>query len=190
MVYLYAWLTVGAATLVVVFGAHLLARWRAPQSLPERLYGATREGKSLGYRLLHDILAPVLGSVIIVIAWPFAVYMKVEELRQKRKDDERARGFVVKPAHLRERLTLEQIEQREIVEDPLHAVPLLPFGHLHGAWVDFLARRPENSELWSFSAEWETPWGGKELRDGYVAVEAGGPGAYLISSTRRLDRTR
>lgn len=107
--------------------------------------------------------------------------MKVRDRWQKKKDDERARGFVVKPAHLRECLTLEQIEQREIVEDPLHAVPPLPFGHLHGAWREFLARRPEDSELWFFSAQWETAWGAKELRQGYVAVQGGRPDGFFLT---------
>ena len=181
MAYLYAWIAVGVVTLVIVLGAHLLARRRSRQSLPEWLYGAPRERKDLSYRLLNDVLPPVLGSMFIVIAWPVAVYMKVKELRQRKMDDERARGFVVKPADLRERLTLEQIEQREIVEDPLNAVPPLPFGHLNGAWRDFLGRRPEASALWSFSAQWETRWGAKELREGYVAVQDGRPGAYLMT---------
>jgi hypothetical protein len=189
MAYLYVWLAVGVVTLVIVLCAHLLARRRAPQPLPEWLYGTPHERKDLSCRVLNDVLAPVLGSLFIVIAWPVAVYMKVKDLWQKKKDDERARGFMVKPADLRERLTLEQIEQREIVEDPLHAVPPLPFGHLHGAWRDFLTRRPEGSELWSFSAQWETAWGAKELREGYVAVQAGRPGAYLTLCAKAVNRT-
>lgn len=190
MAYLYGWLAIGVATLTIVLGAHLLARQRAPEPLPEWLSEARHERKDLAYRLLHDVLPPVLGSMFIVIAWPVAVYMKVMELRQRKKDDERARGFAVKPADLRERLTLEQIEQREIVRDPLHAVPPLPFGHLHGAWCEFLARRPEDSELWSFSARWETPWGAEELREGYVAVQGGKPGAHLTLCMKALDLAR
>lgn len=68
MAYLYAWLAVGVVTLVIVLCAHLFALRRAPQPLPEWLYGTPHERKDLSYRLLNDVLPPVLGSLFIVVA--------------------------------------------------------------------------------------------------------------------------
>ena len=85
------------------------------------------------------------------------------------------REFAVESKHLQERLSVQEIEQREIVDDPLKAVPGLPFGHLHQAWAKFLADLPEEAEVWSFSAQWENRWGQKELREGYVAMRDGSP---------------
>ena len=94
--------------------------------------------------------------------------------------------FAVEPQHLLERLTLEDVEMREIVTDPLQAAPELPFGHLHAAWKEFLKGQAEGCELWSFSAHWQTIWGRNELRSGYVLVENGAPGAYFLTVLKDL----
>ena len=75
---------------------------------------------------------------------------------------------------------------REIVTDPLQAAPELPFGHLHAAWKEFLKGHADGGELWSFSARWQTTWGRKELRSGYVLVQNGSPGAHFLTVWRDL----
>ena len=81
-------------------------------------------------------------------------------------------------AKIKERLSIEDIEARERVIDPLGAVPELPFGHLHSAWKAFLEGISPDDALWSFSANW-TRWGRKELRDGYVIVRGDIIGAHF-----------
>lgn len=89
--------------------------------------------------------------------------------------------FAVEREHLQERLTVQDIERREVVADPLKAVPELPFGHLNTAWQEFLKGRAEGTELWSFLARWQTTWGRKELRSGYVVVQHEVPGAHFLT---------
>ena len=50
-------------------------------------------------------------------------------------------------AHLQERLTVMQIEAREVVADPLGAVSDLPFGHLNAAWKTFVEEVGADDEL-------------------------------------------
>jgi hypothetical protein len=79
---------------------------------------------------------------------------------------------------LQEMLSIEVIETRERVIDPLGAVPVVPFGHLHSAWKAFLDGVGPDDAVWSFSANW-TRWGRKELRDGYVIVRGDIIGAHF-----------
>lgn len=64
--------------------------------------------------------------------------------------------------NLTQRVTPSEAEDRERYEDPLGAVPPLPFGYLNGIWKDFLDQRPRKAELWAFDSlsrkEEDTGW--------------------------------
>ena len=189
MIYLSWWIAIGVVTLIVVLGSHLLTKKKESDSLRELLDAANPDRTKLSYRLLNNLVAPALGSVFIVIAWPVAIYLKAKELFPGRNSEsgDTEREFAVEEKHLIERLSVEEIEQREIVEDPLKAVPALPFGHLHDAWARFVNELPEGAEVWSFSANWENHWGGRKLLGGYVAVNKGGPGSFLLIVKRDVE---
>lgn len=70
--------------------------------------------------------------------------------------------------------------------DPLKAAPELPFGHLNAAWKEFLNGQADGGELWSFSAHWQTTWGRKELRSGYVMVQDRTPRAHFLNVWKDL----
>lgn len=189
MIYLYWWIAIGIVTLIVVLGAHLLTKKKESDSLRDLLDAANPERTKFSYRLLNNIVAPALGSVVIVIAWPVAIYIKAKQLFPERNGGvgETEREFAVEIKHLQERLSLHEIEQREIVADPLKSVPGIPFGHLHQAWAKFLADLPEEAEVWSFSAQWENRWGRKEIRKGYVALLDGSPGSRIITFWKEIN---
>ena len=88
--------------------------------------------------------------------------------------------------HLVERLTVAQIEAREMVSDPLGAVPALAFGHLNAVWVEFVSKLRAGDEIWAFTAQWRSRWIGDEVRSGYVVTTDGVPGAYLITANRQI----
>lgn len=166
MIYLYWYLGIGVVVLAVVFSAHRLTKKDEPESLRDLLDAVNTDRKRLSYRILNDVVAPVLAAVAVVVVWPAAVYMKVKEIFGKKSeslDDERE--FAVERSFLQERLTVPQIEAREVVTDPLGAVSDLPFGHLHVAWKAFVERVGADDELWSFTAPWQTKWGRKEIRN-------------------------
>lgn len=99
---------------------------------------------------------------------------------------EEEREFAIEHQHLQERVTVQEVERREAVTDPLKAVPDLPFGHLNAAWQKFLNDSADGGELWSFSARWQMTWGRDELRAGYVVVRGGVPGAHFLTVWKDL----
>ena len=94
---------------------------------------------------------------------------------------EEERGFVVGHDQLQERLSVQEIEAREMVHDPLCAVPNLPFGHLNAVWCRYLEGLADGDELWSFTARWQHKWGKQEHREGYVLIQNGNPGDHILT---------
>ena len=125
MIYLYWYLGIGVAVLAVVFSAHRLTKKDEPESLRDVLDAVNPDRKKLSYQILNNVVAPVLAAVAVVVVWPAAVYMKVKEIFGKKSesslDDERE--FAVERSFLQERLTVPQIEAREVVTDPLARLP-------------------------------------------------------------------
>lgn len=189
MIYLYWYLGIGVAVLAVVFSAHRLTKKDEPESLRDLLDAVNPERKKLSYRILNDVVAPVLAAVAVVLVWPAAVYMKVKEIFGKKSESslEDEREFAVERSFLQERLTVQQIEAREVVTDPLGAVSDLPFGHLNLAWKAFVERVGTDDELWSFTAPWQTKWGRKEIRTGYVVVRDGVPASHFLTMWKEID---
>jgi hypothetical protein len=136
----------------------------------------------LSYRILHNCVVPLLACVAVVVGWPIAIFMKVKDMLGMNSCSGASGGeqreFSVGRDDLQEMLSIEVIETRERVIDPLGAVPVVPFGHLHSAWKAFLDGVGPDDAVWSFSANW-TRWGRKELRDGYVIVRGDIIGAHF-----------
>lgn len=189
MIYFYGYLGIGIAVLAVLFGEHLLTKKDEPESLRDILDAFNPDRKKLSYRILDDVVVPVLAAVAVVIVWPAAVYMKVKEIFGKKSESslEDAHEFAVERSFLQERLTVPQIEAREVVADPLGAVSDLPFGHLNAAWKAFVERVGADDELWSFTAPWQTKWGRKEVRTGYVVVRGGAPASYFLTMRKEIE---
>jgi hypothetical protein len=189
VIYLYWYLGVGAAVLAIVFGAHRLMKEHESESIREILDAVNPERKKLSYRILNNFVGPVLAAVAIVVVWPVAIYMKGKEVFSKKGSSalQEEREFAVERAHLHEPLTVPQIEAREVVEDPLGAVPNLPFGHLNEAWKTFTEGVAADEELWSFTAPWQTTWGRKEIRTGYVVVHGGCPAKHFLTMWKEIE---
>ncbi len=188
MIYLYWYLGVGVAVLAVVFGAHRLTKKDEPESLRDLLDAVNPDREKLSYRILNNVVAPVLAAVAVVVVWPAAVYMKVKEIFGKKREAalNEEREFAVERSHLQERMAVTQIEAREVVTDPLGAVPDLPFGHLNAAWKSFISTAGVGDEVWSFTAPWQTTWGRKEVRAGYAIVRDGAPAAHMLTMWKEI----
>ena len=183
MIYLYGYLGIGVAILLPVLLDYLRTDEEESERLRVFLDAAHPERKKFSYRFVNHIVAPAVASFCLVAFWPFAVCLKIGDLLQNREKTDTVKNheFAVTRADLLEHLTIQQIEQREMVVDPLNAVPALPFGHLHGVWIQFLADHQGLGELWSFSAHRETSVGQPQIRKGYVIVRDGVPCRYLMS---------
>ncbi len=94
--------------------------------------------------------------------------------------------FVVAQTDLLEQLTVQSIEQQEMVYDPLGAVPGKPFGHLNSAWINFIRDVGEDEQIWFFSATCSRCYGGKNLKKGYVIVNGNSIGRCFLTMDKQI----
>ena len=135
MTYLYGYLLIGAVFFAVVYGRHRLRTGNQPESLVDVLEAKNPNRNRLSYRLMNHVLVPVVGITLVIAAWPVAVFFMVKERLDKKgtSDSGLEREFAVERQHLLARLSVAEVEAREVVVDPLQAVPELPFGHIWSA---------------------------------------------------------
>ncbi|WP_374581594.1 hypothetical protein [Pseudoduganella sp.] len=124
--------------------------------------------------------------VLFALIWPLGLPLFIGELRSKElaprmrcRDDF---AFEIEPGELGRRVTIEEVEQCEMVGDPLGGAPRLPFGHLNHVWEQFKAVIEPGMELYTFSASYPG-WGGISMctKSGYVIVIDGAPGRYHLT---------
>ncbi|MEI8267621.1 MAG: hypothetical protein WCI59_17975 [Betaproteobacteria bacterium] len=161
---------------------------RDPNALTSLMEDLHPERKKLWYRVRARLLAPVLTVIAMVLFWPVAWWMRCAELLNERRvaRQREEEVFKVKPQHLLERLTVDEIEAREMVQDPLNAVPKLAFGHLNAAWSQLKSAMQPGDELWSFSATWPGSFGLPELRKGYVLWRRRKPVGHVLTMCKEL----
>ena len=190
--WLLLYLAAGVVTLGIAAISPLrvwLRQRREPESLRSFVESMDPRSHTLWYRIRAQVLAPVLTAVAMVLLWPGVPWMK---FRQWLRDREMARHqaaqvFKVQREYLLEKLSIEEIEAREIVQDPLHAVPAKPFGHLHEVWEGLREKRQPGDELWSFSAQWHDRWGVPDLRTGYVVWRRGKPVGHMLTMLKAME---
>ena len=192
MTYFIAYLALGA----VVLGIALISHRRAnpPQSdfVREMMEAVDPERATLRYRLLHRLVVPALAGVLMLVAWPVAVFIKVREIVAGRPEEPEAAPepavFGVSRDDLLCEMTLEEVESAETISDPLGAVPSLPFGHLNAAWSRFRSGLAQGDTIWRFAALRDGEWGTRELREGYVMSRGDGLGPYFLTGRRLVER--
>ena len=189
MIYLYWYLGVGAVVLVLIAAFHEFTTKKDDNSLNDVLTDLRTERKSLWYRLLNDVLGPALVGTLIVPFWAVIVFFKVKELvfgepvRAPIDEPE----FAVTRDDLQTQLSLQEIEQLEMVFDPLRAAPNVPFGHLNTAWKKFCDGMEPHDTLWNFSAHWTCAWGSKDIRQGYVIVRGEEIGPHFMTVRKDIE---
>lgn len=169
MMWLGLYLCVGG----VVLACMLLMNWldgRGRQS--SQLLASLRQPMSRREMLLEKVLAPVLVSVAAVLGWPWALWLARQSRREGIQRDQRKVDavFRVRPQDLGRQTQVTEVEALARVNDPLSAVPDVPFGHLNAVWQAFVAERPPKAVLWSFACDWTSDWGVTFARQGYVWV--------------------
>ncbi|MDV2856304.1 hypothetical protein [Oceanimonas sp. CAM02] len=113
------------------------------------------------------LLTPLV-HVLMTAFWPVLLLARLWIAIKPEKPLPEEKPFSVQAEDLQQQLTITEIEQRHYISDPLGAVPALPFGHLHSAWLAFMEKLQPDDEIWSFDAVWENSWQRKEHLAGYV----------------------
>jgi hypothetical protein len=201
---LLLYLSIGMLTFAVSLAKHLWSKrhewpdwlrgragasWRDQQSFLALLAEMDPKTRTRWYRFRELVLAPILTVLSMVLLWPLAWKLSVGYWLQARRQerDRLASIFKVQPQHRTERLTIEQIEVRELVEDPLRAVPSLPFGHLHPQWAELKASLQPGDELWAFATPWPGDLGLTLELAGYVRSRRRKPLAHILTVRREVD---
>jgi hypothetical protein len=184
MAYIIWYLGIGIILLTTLFINQKIRRSYEPRSFHDILESTNPDRDKLSFKFLSHIAVPLL----VLSIWPLAIFMIIQDYFQSKDDDGSFEPpvFAVKPEHLTTHMTRRDIELQEIIVDPLEAVPALPFGHLNSKWEKFIAAQLAVDEVWAFTADWETSWGGKELRQGYVLVRDGAPILHFLTKRQNL----
>ena len=189
MGYLTGYLSLGVLALIAIGADHLVrCRGRAYKrgKLAEQL---RRRRQSLLSIVIERVAAPIAVAIGIIVAWPLAAVFAIHFFRKRAEASDhveasRVKAFCVEREHLIEPVTLEDIERRELVFDPLKAVPKKPFGHLNTAWQVFLERVLPTDQLWSFEAPWREYGGATVQRMGYASVRDNQVSAFFIKKAK------
>ena len=192
MTYLYWYLGIGALLLAVIFISHHLTKASAEDRITDLLLAADPSSNKWWWTPLNKVIVPIFAAIMILVVWPIAIYWKAKEMIDARqvKEEEPPKEFAVTQDHLLKRWSLGEIETAEIFNDPLDAVPRLPFGHLNPAWETFKQSIQDGDQLWSFSAPWTSDWGRNEVRDGYVLLRGQATGPHFLTRWVILDKDR
>ena len=141
-------------------------------------------------RMTVDWLVPALAGVTIVAFWPpiliYLGWMQIKEIRTPTNNYDKP--FRVEHQDLVTKASLEQIEQSHHIEDPLGAVPDLPFGHLNPGWQKFRGKLGPKDEIWAFSSVYKT-WGPQYRYEGYAAVRRNKVRSFFVIK-RRIDNNQ
>lgn len=191
MRYFSYYLAVGIVVMLVVFISHRLTH--NPESdLKDNLMNALYpERKRFWYQLLVNRLVPLMAGMLMVVVWPVAIYIKAKDIFSNKtvkipKKDETDKKFAVNRADLLQQMSINEINLFEKVYDPMGASPNIVFGHLNPAWVRFTNSLQSQDEIWTFSANWTSFWGSKDVRTGYAILRDGKVGDYFMSNVRAV----
>ena len=137
LVVLQIYFGVGLVVCLAVVTSHLWMKHRQAGSLTDALKSLNPSRQRFWYRVIEDIVVPGLAFILVWLVWPFALVLKFFEMFKKKEAEAnserlaKAKVFVLKQEALVREMTVAEIEQANMVMDPLGAAPNLPFGHLY-----------------------------------------------------------
>jgi hypothetical protein len=183
MRYLVPYLAVGAITLALtLLQSHLEKKKRGP-SFSETMEELRLQKASTWQRIAHKIIVPVLAGVAIICVWPVAIVFLVQSVIEHRRlaKLEEDKKFRIREQDLIEQLSIDEIEKRERVDDPLEGAPNEPFGHLWPVWQTFVNELSADASLWSFAATDDTSHTAVRL-EGYVHFDDGRAQSVFVTA--------
>lgn len=134
-----------------------------------------RRQVSVGRWLQERILIPVLAITVFLTAWPVLLpwFLYQDYVEKKNNLARRAPDQSVDASHLSDGLSYQDVEDRELVIDPLGGAPEVPFGHLNVLWLALLEKRQDGDQIHPFTARWRNDWGREDIVLGYALVRRG-----------------
>lgn len=181
---------VGLVVCLAVVISHVWMKRRQASSLTDALKSLNPSRQRFWYRVVEDVVVPGLAFILVWLVWPVAIGIKFFELYQKKEatsNSERlakARVFVLKEEALVREVTVDEIEQANMVRDPLGAAPNLPFGHLHAVWIEFRDGLGVGETLHLFESVGPNAFR-KQMIWGYAVCQEGRVERFMTAGWRR-----
>jgi len=192
--YIIGYLVTGVVSLLIIYAINRLDNSEEAKDLREIRKRIEPKSKNLKEKIFNDLIIPVIALTLALIFWPAAIIWVIKDRLERRAYENREikepEVFKVEKEHLKEQVSIEDVEILEVVSDPLGAAPEIPFGHLNTAWQEFKEKIQPDNELWSFSAQWTSEWGYRDQRLGYATTKSGEsePEESLIVLIKGIDR--
>ncbi len=188
MSYFYWYLGISAGSMLLWIIYYKFVEEKKDQSIRSVASAFQSARKGFLSRILN-ILGTALAGLIFVPFWPvlFFFEMKYRFFDKGNRSPSEETEFAVTRNDLQTQLSLHEVEQLEMVFDPLGAAPNVPFGHLNAAWKEFCEGMDPHGSLWSFTAPWISAWGSKDIRQGYVIVRGEELGPYFITVWKDIE---
>lgn len=194
MTYLAIYLTIGSSMAIALYITQLISEHRSSLRLSREVSKALFPRRhTFRYHLINHVTVPLISCVVVAITWPLALFIKARMWLGLEDEDSCATKVALEPEfqilreHLHERLSVEEVECRERVFDPLGAVPNIPFGYLHAQWTAVRNALGPADEIWSFSVCEASEWKRLEERSGYVVVRPDGIGPAVLTAWKMPD---
>ena len=190
MIYLYGYILVGV---FVVLGALVLNRLtesadnRKIRKMIYELNFPGRDRHKLSTRILK-IIVPILESFVLIFSWPYGLYWMVQIRIQESNrcsDNEKEKVFAVNITDLIKHMSIEEIEEKERINDPMGAVPDIAFGFLNPMWKKFKTQIESEDEIWAYKATWKNKWQNQK-RFGYAILRGESVVHQLMTSWEEL----
>lgn len=153
-----------------------------------------------------SLLESVLLVAVCVIFWPIILLIALIQNQKPElhirffgasaDEDGEESEFQVLPEHLDEFIDIAEVELAAMVNDPLNAVPAVPFGHLNARWRALLSHFEDGCHIRKFSLKYaglmEIEWGlpltfSSYWYSGYAVVNSqGNIRSYWVTAISRL----
>ena len=173
MKYLIIYLAAGTIALAFTLVQHYFTKKKHGPSISETMDDLRLQDAGRLEWIAHKVVVPALAGIGVICLWPVAIVLLIKETFESDvlpgEPAERP-VFRVQEQDLIEQLSIDEIEKRELIEDPLGGVPNEPFGHLSHRWQAFVNELSDDAKLWSFAATDDL--GYKSIRlEGYVQFD-------------------
>ena len=199
--WLIGYLLLGVLVLVILRNVGKSRQKEWAEELHDTILKERRARRSETDRLIEDFLVPALIYPLCVLGWPLLLMYKFwtmyrlkypakpapERETWIREIIEEKKRFQLQTKELVQRLSIEEIEATNFIEDPMEAVPRVPFGHLNFAWEDFKKKMLDTDEIWSFRTKRLSDDPAVEAVVGYAIVREGMPVERFVTGDELIE---
>jgi hypothetical protein len=191
----------GLIVSLIVVAAHLASKRKESKFSRDIMKALNPKREAFLYRVLEDVIVPTLAFFLIWLVWPVVFVLKFKDILKRssqtveaesdsdlvpnrnsnsnpslnpNSEDLEELAFALSEFELTRKVTIEEVEQTNLIQDPMEAVPNIPFGHCNARWVIFKDSLHDNETLWEFESDRselagvQAMWGYAVKRDGRV----------------------